>query len=70
MSILCVFYVPLLYFILHAAFGFNLWLDCSGTVIMVGTVGLEGLGCMGRTDMGFWLDILLVFFTSWCFVIY
>lgn len=30
-------------------------------VIMVGMVGLEGLVCMGRTDMGFWLDILLVF---------
>lgn len=55
------FYVLLLYFILHAAFGFYLWLDWSGMVIMVGMVGLEGLVCMGRTDMGFWLDILLVF---------
>lgn len=27
---------------------------------MVGTVGLGGMVCIGRTDIGFWLDILFV----------
>lgn len=39
---------------------FYIGLERSGIVIMVGTVGLGGMVCIGRTDIGFWLDILFV----------
>lgn len=53
--------------VLHFACRFwDLGLERFGMVIMVGTVGWEGLVCMGRTDMGFWLDILLVYVLLFC----
>ena len=66
------FFVLLLYFILHAAFDICLWLDWSGMVFMVGTVGLEGLVCMGRTGYGFLAGYITcsVRLGVLCFVIY